>query len=323
MASAGELAVEKASKGRAGRPKDERLVAGHFNQAGRAPAGLADVPARDVGDLDDAFVARLREMSGEVRRLDEELPGARSALRERNDHVRTGLTLGVQPQVVRLGDVEREVVVSFGAPPHEDGGIGGSEKRPVRWGRLIFGRGPAGCGLPCQHEITWRRDLDLVSKVVEVDLGVDREARRQGLELLQDPSCVFESSLRKRGPVLQAAGAPKDGLDLRLWGGRGVEWHRDLDRLPARPIGRDQPRGTSRRTRGRGDEELRAASQLVRLGDSGEIALDRPGTARDPGASPGKSDFEEPCTFHAHVIHANHPSRPRRARHASWGRGPN
>src|SRR5689334_5018551 len=63
--------------------------------------------------MDDDFgvFARLAELSGELSRFDNRAMRDLFTRRITNDDVRAGIVAGVQPQVVRLRDLEREVVV--------------------------------------------------------------------------------------------------------------------------------------------------------------------------------------------------------------------
>ncbi len=96
------------------------------------PARLAHVASRRIGDVDDRLAARVGEVSGQVGCVDQQIRWGVAAACERYDDVRSRRLLDVQPEVVRTGDVERQLVVVGGATPDEQTRAGGREERPVR-----------------------------------------------------------------------------------------------------------------------------------------------------------------------------------------------
>ena len=100
-----------ARRSAASKRSGEHLLAIDDDGARRRALRLSQVAAWRVLDVDGLLVARVGEVRGEVRGVDEILRGTRLTLVERHDHVRARAILRVEPEVVRLRDLQRERVV--------------------------------------------------------------------------------------------------------------------------------------------------------------------------------------------------------------------
>ena len=145
--------------------------------------------------------------------------------------------LGVEPQIVRARDVERERVVVRGAAPDEDararraheGAVRGSGVA-LRLPRCAPGAGPARPrALKSRGAAARARGFDAI------ELGVRRvERRRAPLRgLARSLARLAEPGARDPRALLEAASALEEAVDLLLRAARRIDGQ--LDRRPARP----------------------------------------------------------------------------------------